>query len=98
MSAISTQADRLAKALTPLVREMLLEEVRRHARARREAAATDVDRQINAAARAVASAADQLTAARFSGAPEGAAHRRLVKAAEELGWVMRKHGRMPGGE
>ena len=98
MTAFSNSVDPLAKALAPLVRELLLDEVRQHAAVARKAAQDEIDREINDATRAVARASDQLAAARFSGMPEAAAHRNLVKAAMALGKVMRKHGRMPKGE
>lgn len=97
MNALAEKTDGLTRALTPLVRALLLEEVRRHADADRRTRAAEIDAEINAACRAVASAADRLAAARFNGAAEANAHRGLVKAAMALGKVMRKHGRMPEG-
>lgn len=97
MTALTAHAEPLAKALTPLVRDLLLEEVRRHAKAEREATANTVDLEIMEASRAVARAADRLSSARFSGAAEGNAHRNLVKASNALAAVMHKHGRMPKG-
>lgn len=98
MTVLSTKADDLSRALAPAVREMLLDEVRRLALAERDAKADQVEQEINEACRAVARCADRLCAARFSGAAEGSAHRKLVHAAMELGKTLRKHGRMPGGE
>jgi hypothetical protein len=95
MTDLSAKADPLARALAPLVRNMLLDEVRRHAAADRQHHADAIADEIMQASRKVAKAADRLAEARFSGAPERDAHRRVVKAAAELGGVMRKHGRMP---
>lgn len=97
MTALSGKIDGLTRALTPLVRELLLEEIRQHAAAERKAEQDEIDREINEASRAVAHAYDQFVSARFSGAPERAAHGRLVKSAANLGEVMRRHGRMPKG-
>jgi hypothetical protein len=101
MTAITSHADPLAKALTPLIRDLLLEEVRRHAASERAKTAAQVDVQINAeidaACREVAWASDRYVAARYSGIPEASAHRKLVKATMHMSAVMRKHGRMPRG-
>lgn len=89
--------DPLAKPLLAELREMMREAVCRQAAAERKAAADKVDVEINAATIAVARASDRLVEARFSGAPEGDAHRKLIKATAALSAVMRKHGRMPKG-
>lgn len=98
MTALSDKADGLVRALTPLVRDILIEQVRELALAERKAKQFEIDQEIHAASAAVARAYDRLASARFSGAPEANAHRALVKAAEDLGRVMRKHGRMPEGQ
>lgn len=97
MTAHVPDIDRQAKALLPIVRELLLDEVRRQAAVERKAAADQVDAEIMRATVAVAQASDRLVAARYSGAPEGDAHRKLIKATAALSAVMRKHGRMPRG-
>lgn len=97
MTAITSHADPLAKALTPFIRDLLLEEVRRHAASERAKTAAQVNAEIDAACREVARASDRYVAARYSGIPEAAAHRKLVKATIHMSEVMRKHGRMPKG-
>lgn len=98
MTAHSFDPDPIARALAPAVREMLLDEVRRHAAAERRAEADQIEAEIMQAGCEVARAADRLMQARFAGTAEGRAHRALVKAAMALGQTMRKHGRMPKGE
>jgi hypothetical protein len=101
VTAITSHADPLAKALTPLIRDLLLEEVRRHAASERAKTAAQLDAQINteidSACGEVARASDRFIAARFSGISEAAAHRKLMKATIHLREVMRKYSRMPKG-
>lgn len=98
MTVHSFDPDPIAKAVLPAIRDLLLDEVRRHVAAEHKARAEAVDVEIMNASRAVAQAADRLAQARFSGAGEGHARRDLVRAAMALGQTMRKHGRMPKGE
>ncbi|MCG8270337.1 hypothetical protein MIC97_02305 [Aquamicrobium sp. NLF2-7] len=98
MTAHSFDPDPIARALVPAVRDLLLDEVRRHVACERQAQADAVDADIMRACRAVARASDKLAQARFSGSPEAYARRDLVKAAAALGTTLRKHGRMPKGE
>lgn len=98
MTVHSFDPDPIAKAVLPAIRDLLLDEVRRHVAAEHKAQADAVDVEIDAACREVARAADRLAQARFAGAAEGNAHRALVKAAMALGQTMRRHGRMPKGE
>lgn len=97
MTALSCKIDPLARALAPLVRDMLLDEVRRHAEGERKAGIDQVEAEIMQACVAVARASDRLMTARFSGAPEAAAHRTLIKATANLSTVLRKYGRLPKG-
>ena len=97
MTALTAQADPLAKALTPIVREMLLAEVERLAAEQAKAKPTRAEMAIDEACAAVARAADRLAMAKFTGR-EIPARRDLEKAADALGRAMRKHGRMPKGE
>lgn len=85
----------LAKPLIAEMRAMMREAVCRAAAEVRRAQADHVDAEIMRATVAVARASDRLVAARFSGAPEGDAHRKLIKATAALSAVMRKHDRMP---
>jgi hypothetical protein len=97
VTAVTAQADPLAKALAPIVREMLLAEVERLAAARAKSKPTRAEMDIDDACTAVARAADRLAMAKFTGR-EIPARRELEKAADALGRAMRKHGRMPKGE
>lgn len=97
MTAILSKADPLAKALTPVVREMLLAEVERVAGEAVKAKPDKADIAIMNACKAVAQAVDRLARDKFSNR-EIAARRKLEEAAATLGRVMRKHGRMPKGE
>lgn len=90
--------DVLAKTLAPMVREMLLDEVRKVAAAREDAPPNKADADIMAACLAVARASDALAQARFAGAPEISARMAIVRASDALARIMRKHGRMPRGE
>ncbi len=98
MTAHSFDPDPIARALAPAVRDLLLDEVRRHVAAEAKAQAEEAEAEIESACIAVARATDRLVQARFSGAAEGRAHQALVKAAMTLGQTLRKHGRMPKGE
>lgn len=97
MTAILSKADPLAKALTPVVREMLLAEVERVAEAAAKAKPDKADIAIMDACQAVARAVDRLASAKFSNR-EISARRKLEDAASALGRTMRKYGRMPKGE
>lgn len=97
MTIAAPQIDPLAKALAPIVREMMMAEVERLAARKVQQAPSAADVEINGACREVARASDRLLTARFSGAAEAAAHRSLVKSTMHLSKVMRKHGRMPKG-
>ncbi|RWO29596.1 MAG: hypothetical protein EOS10_22390 [Mesorhizobium sp.] len=97
MSALGQKVDPLARALAPVVREMLIAEVERLAAAMPVAkpkAASKADDDIMEACRQVANAADRLAQAKF-GVGEIAARKSLERAANFLGRAMRKHGRMP---
>ncbi|RWF02980.1 hypothetical protein [Mesorhizobium sp.] len=97
MSAIGKNVDPLARALAPVVREMLIAEVERLAAtmpAAKPKSASKADDDIMEACRQVASAADRLAQAKF-GVGEIAARKSLERAATFLGRAMRKHGRMP---
>lgn len=98
MTAHSFDPDPIARALVPAVRDLLLDEVRRHVANKHKAQISAVEADIMRACCAVARASDKLAQARFSGSPEAYAHRDLVKAATALGNTLRKHGRMPKGE
>lgn len=90
--------DALAKTLAPMVREMLLDQVRKVAAAREDAVPNKADADIMAACLAVARASDALAQARFSGGREIPARLALIRACDVLSRTMRKHGRMPRGE
>lgn len=95
MSALGKNVDPLARALAPVVREMLLAEVERIAAASPVAKPkSKADDDIMEACRQVANAADRLAQAKF-GVGEIAARKSLERAATFLGRAMRKHGRMP---
>lgn len=94
--SVSAQADKVAKALAPAVREMLLEEIERVAAERMQQKPKKADAAIMEACAAVARAADKLASAKYT-AREIHARRELEAAADALGRVMRKYGRMPGG-
>jgi len=96
MNTISLQAERMVRALTPVVREMLLAEVERHAAEKIAARPSRADAEIDEACRAVARAADRHAAVKFTAA-EIPARKALERAAAHLGRVMRRHGRMPEG-
>jgi hypothetical protein len=97
MTAISRTADPLAKALAPIVREMLLAEVERLAAMRAATKPSRADVEIEEACAAVARAADRHAGAKFT-RDEIPARLALEKAATRLGRVMHRHGRMPRGE
>lgn len=88
----------LARKLAPVVREMLMQEVRRHAAAKAEPTIAEIDAEILAACREVANASDRLSQAAFSGAAEIPARQALIKACDMLSRTMRRHGRMPRGQ
>jgi len=69
------------------------------ARAEHVAKAARADAEIMRACKAVGEASDAIAQAKFAGAPELPARRRLERAAAHLASVMRKHGRagMTGG-
>lgn len=90
--------DPLAKSLAAELRPMMLDAVCREAAAARLADIDRAEAEILQASVAVARASDKLMSARFSGAPEADAHRKLIKATAHLSTIMRKHGRMPKGE
>ena len=96
MTALGQKVDPLARALAPVVREMLLAEVERIAaempqdKPKRDRA----DADIMEACRLVAKTVDRLADAKY-GPGEIKARRELEKAALNLGRAMRKHGRMP---
>lgn len=94
---ILSKVDPLTRALTPVVRDMLLAEVERAAKAERASKPSKAEMELDAACCEVARAADRHAAAKYT-ADEIPARRRLEKAATALGRVMRKHGRMPKGE
>ncbi|RUU48059.1 hypothetical protein EOD08_04095 [Mesorhizobium sp. M6A.T.Ca.TU.002.02.2.1] len=97
MSAIGQRVDPLARALAPVVRQMLIAEVERLAAAMPVAKpkpTSKADDDIMEACRQVANAADKLAQAKF-GVGEIAARKSLERAATYLGRAMRKHGRMP---
>lgn len=97
MTALGRQVDPLARALAPVVREMLIAEVERIAAAipaAKPRTSSKADDDIMEACRQVASAADRLAQAKF-GAGEIAARKSLERAAKVLGRAMRKYGRMP---
>jgi len=94
-TAFSAQTDDLSRRLAPLVRDMLLAEVERHAAERAQPSKADID--ILECCRGGALAADGHAAVKFTAA-EIPARRRLERAATALGMAMRRHGRMPKGE
>lgn len=98
MSAIGQKVDPLARALAPVVREMLLAEVQRVAASlpvpSHKDASTKADRDIMAACREVAEAADKLAQAKY-GIGEIVARTKLERAGAHLGRVMKKYGRLP---
>jgi hypothetical protein len=97
MSALGQKVDPLARALAPVVREMLLAEVERIAAAipvTTRAKAGDVEADIMKACRAVAAAADRLAQAKY-GSGEIPARKSLEAAANTLRRAMERHGRMP---
>ncbi|MCF6111982.1 hypothetical protein [Mesorhizobium muleiense] len=95
MSALGKNVEPLARALAPVVREMLIAEVERLAATLPVAKPkSKADDDIMEACRQVASAADRLAQAKF-GTGEIAARKSLERAATFLGRAMRKHGRMP---
>lgn len=96
MSAIGQKVDPLARALAPVVREMLMAEVERIAASMPQAKpkASFAEDNVMEACRLVAEAADRLAQAKF-GIGEIAARKSLERAANNLGRTMRKYGRMP---
>ncbi len=96
MSALGKQVDPLARALAPMVREMLMLEVARVAAKlpAKPKVISKADDEIMEACRQVANAVDKLAQAKF-GVGEISARRSLERAATVLGKTMRKHGRMP---
>ncbi|QKC83254.1 hypothetical protein [Mesorhizobium sp. NZP2077] len=98
MTAVGKQIDPLARALAPVVREMLMAEVERVAASlpvpKPRDASTKADRDIMAACLEVAEAADRLAQAKY-GIGEIVARTKLERAGAHLGRVMKKHGRMP---
>lgn len=88
----------IARKLAPVVREMLMQEVRRRAASAAPPTAAEIEADILAACREVARASDRLAQAEFSGAAEIPARQALVKACDLLSRTMRRHGRMPRGE
>lgn len=96
MTAIGQKVDPLARALAPVVREMLMAEVERIAAAipATKAKAHDGEADIMKACRVVASAADRLAQAKYSPG-EIAARKSLETAANGLRRAMERHGRMP---
>lgn len=98
MSAFDSKVDPLARKLAPVVREMLLAEVERVAASlsapRHKDASSKADKDIMAACREVAEAADKLAQAKY-GIGEIAARVKLERAGGHLGRVMKKYGRMP---
>lgn|SRR5690606_9324488 len=97
MTALSAQAEKVAKALAPTVRELLLKEIERLAAEKLQEKPRKADTDIMAACAAVARAADKLAAAKYT-VREIPARRELERAADALGRAMRKHGRMPRDE
>lgn len=97
MTAIGKQVDPLARALAPVVREMLMAEVERLAAAikpveKPKVSQADID--IMQACRSVAQAADRLAQVKY-GPGEIAARKSLENAATKLRRAMERHGRMP---
>lgn len=96
MSALGKQVDPLAKALAPVVRQMLLAEVERLAAASpAKPKPSKADDDIMEACRVVAAASDRLAQAKFAGVSEIPARKSLDRAATLLSRAMRRHGRMP---
>lgn len=97
MSALGKQVDPLARALAPVVREMLMAEVERVAAklpVAKPRITSKADDEIMEACRHVANAVDRLLQDKFA-VGEIAARRRLERTATVLGKTLRKHGRMP---
>lgn len=91
------KSDPLAKAIAPVMHEMLLKEVERIAAVQLAQKPNRAEVEIMAACRDVARAVDDLLSAKFTNR-EIPARRHLEKVAHDLGRAMRKHGRMPKGE
>lgn len=99
MNALTPFVESVARALLPMARDMLLDEMRREAHAKlRRRGPDEAEREIVAACRQVAAATDRLAAAQFSGGPEIPARQALERACKKLSAVMHRHGRMPEGE
>ncbi len=82
--------ERIAKALSPFIRDMLQEQIREH----RQRDTRRGDAEISAAAGVLGRAIDKLQAAKFTPREPGA-RLQLEKAAVKMQHVMEKYGRMP---
>ncbi len=87
----AARIDPIAAQLAPLISRVLVEEARKVQRARM----VDADAEIMDAARAVGSALDALSRARFVANEEALAQQRLERSCANLKRIMKKHGRMP---
>lgn len=99
MNALTPFVESVARALLPMARDMLLDEMRREAHAKlRRRGPEKAEREIAEACKLVAIATDRLAQAQFVGRSEIPARRALERACKRLSIVMHKHGRMPEGE
>lgn len=94
---ITGKSEPLAKAIAPVMHDMLVKEIERIAAAQVAEKPNRAEVEIMAACRDVARAVDTLLSAKFTNR-EIPARRHLEKVAHDLGRAMRKHGRMPKGE
>ncbi|NGO50454.1 hypothetical protein [Allomesorhizobium camelthorni] len=93
---MTAQIDPRVLKLAERLDHLVVEEARLiQARADHVAKAERADSEIMAACQAVGEASDAIAQAKFAGAPELPARRRLERAAALLAKVMRKHGRGP---
>lgn len=93
---IDPRVMRMAARLNDFVAELARKDQERllRAEAGQREKARRIDAEIMAACKAVGAAHDALAQARFAGAPEIPARRRLERAAAHLATVMRRHGRV----
>ncbi|WP_353641339.1 hypothetical protein [Mesorhizobium sp. WSM2239] len=93
---MTAQIDPRVLKLAERLDHLVAEEARlMQARAAHIAKAERADSDIMDACRAVGEASDAIAQAKFAGASELTARRKLERAAAQLAKVMRKHGRGP---
>lgn len=91
---LDEKTDAVTAALMPMIHKMVKAEAAKIAARPAVVRMTQPDDEIMSACRAVAGAVDVLRQAQFAGAREAGARCSLVKAADRLQRVMKKHGRV----